>query len=309
MNASMPDAVRVDVLKGDEGVLAQAVFWGLQPLMLVAALLGWLMHPTSPALFAALILAVHVPIAVLEYAMPARPGWRQTAREKLLLVAIAVLALAVGGWVGQLYTQALAEPLTGLRQALHLDVWPRHWPLVVQLLMVFFASELIWYGLHRAEHRWALVWRASGHGAHHAFKRLNAINAGANHPLEFFLLALPVLLVDLLFGVGAPAYGAALLVLVQTGVVHSNLRLNARVIGWLLTTNAWHLRHHSAELAESNTNYGCAAIVWDRVFGTFSAGGMVHAGIGPLEPSTLEKLLMPLREPQGSVIAPTRFGK
>ena len=83
------------------------------------------------------------------------------------------------------------------------------------------------------------------------------------------------------------------------------LRLNSNVIGWLFTTNAWHIRHHSADLAESNTNYGCAAIVWDRVFGTFGDSAVVEAGVGPREPTTLEKLLMPLREPEGSVIAPT----
>jgi len=87
--------------------------------------------------------------------------------------------------------------------------------------------------------------------------------------------------------------------------VHSNLRLNSSVIGWLFTTNAWHIRHHSADLAESNTNYGCAAIAWDRVFGTFGDSAVVEAGVGPREPTTLEKLLMPLREPEGSVIAPT----
>ncbi len=170
---------------------------------------------------------------------------------------------------------------------------------------MFFLSEFIWYWIHRAEHRWSPVWRLSGHGAHHAFKRLNAINAGANHPIELFLIVLPAIFVDLLFGVGAAAYGAVLLTLVQTAVVHSNLRLNSSVIGWLFTTNAWHIRHHSADLAESNTNYGCAAIVWDRVFGTFGDSAVVETGVGPREPTTLEKLLMPLREPEGSVIAPT----
>jgi sterol desaturase/sphingolipid hydroxylase (fatty acid hydroxylase superfamily) len=78
------------------------------------------------------------------------------------------------------------------------------------------------------------------------------------------------------------------------------------LIGFLFTTNAWHIRHHSANRAESNANYGCAAIVWDRVFGTFGDSGIREAGIGAREPSTMEKLLMPVREPYGSAIAPMR---
>jgi sterol desaturase/sphingolipid hydroxylase (fatty acid hydroxylase superfamily) len=54
--------------------------------------------------------------------------------------------------------------------------------------------------------------------------------------------------------------------------VHSNLDLDSKGIGWLFTTNGYHFRHHSRVFEESNTNYGCAAIVWDRVFGTFAEG-------------------------------------
>ena len=49
---------------------------------------------------------------------------------------------------------------------------------------------------------------------------------------------------------------------------------------------------------------GCAAIVWDRVFGTFGDSAVIEAGVGPREPTIMEKLLMPIREPVGSVIAP-----
>ena len=66
-----------------------------------------------------------------------------------------------------LYGAVLREPLDQLRQSLHLDIWPHDWPLLAQVLMVFFFSEFVWYWFHRAEDRWHLVWRLSGHGAHH----------------------------------------------------------------------------------------------------------------------------------------------
>ena len=121
-----------------------------------------------------------------------------------------------------------------------------------------------------------------------------------------FLLVLPSALVELFFGVGMAAAGAAVLAVSQASIAHSNLRLNSKGIGWLFTTNTYHIRHHSAVLEESNTNYGCSAIVWDRVFGTFEDGAIAEAGIGPTEPSLWEKFLMPLKEPQDSAIAPDR---
>ena len=298
-------AVSVRHLPTDASMLTRVVFWALQPALLLGVLATWIADPENPALFGLTFLGVHLLLGALEYRIPARPHWRHPATEKLVVLGIAVVSFMVGGAASGLYETYLTAPLDAIRATLHLDLWPHHWPLVPQALLVFFLSEFIWYWIHRAEHRWSPVWRLSGHGAHHAFKKLNAINAGANHPIELFLIVLPAIFVDLLFGVGAAAYGAVLLTLVQTAVVHSNLRLNSIVIGWLFTTNAWHIRHHSADLAESNTNYGCAAIVWDRVFGTFGDSAVVEAGVGPREPTTLEKLLMPLREPEGSVIAPT----
>ena len=298
-------AVSVRHLPTDASMLTRVIFWALQPALLLGVLATWIADPENPAFFGLTFLGVHLLLGTLEYRIPARPHWRHPATEKLVVLGIAVVSFMVGGAASGLYETYLTAPLDAICATLHLDLWPHHWPLVPQALLVFFLSEFIWYWIHRAEHRWTPVWRLSGHGAHHAFKRLNAINAGANHPIELFLIVLPAIFVDLLFGVGAAAYGAVLLTLVQTAVVHSNLRLNSSVIGWVFTTNAWHIRHHSADLAESNTNYGCAAIIWDRVFGTFGDSAVVEAGVGPREPTTLEKLLMPLREPEGSVIAPT----
>jgi sterol desaturase/sphingolipid hydroxylase (fatty acid hydroxylase superfamily) len=304
MNAPESSRVAVNVLDGTESTFERLVFWALHPVLLVLVVGAWIADPSNPLLYPVALVGVHLLIGALEYRIPARPRWHQPAREKIGLLGIGAVTFVIGGTAADWYETLLAAPLASLRTALDLDIWPHDWPLLAQVFMVFFASEFLWYWMHRAEHRWPLVWRSSGHGAHHAFKKLNAINAGANHPIELFWIVLPALLVDLLFGVGVAAYGALLLTTIQVAIVHSNLRLNSRGIGWLLTTNAWHIRHHSANLEESNTNFGCAAILWDRVFGTFGDSGVVEAGIGPREPTTLEKLWMPIREPQGSVIAP-----
>jgi sterol desaturase/sphingolipid hydroxylase (fatty acid hydroxylase superfamily) len=295
---------RVDLLDGTEGLLQRVVFWALQPALIVAVLAAWSVAPTSALLYPLILVGVQIVLGALEYLIPARPDWHQAAREKFGLIGIALLTVIVGDLASTWEYALLAAPLEAWREALQLDVWPHTWPLIAQALLAFFASELILYWIHRAEHRWLLVWRLSGHGAHHAFKKLNAINSGANHPLELFWIVVPALIVELLFGVGAAMFGSLMLAITQAAIVHSNLKLNARGIGVLFTTNAFHVRHHSADFDERNTNFGCSAIVWDRLFGTFAHSGVAEAGTGAREPTTLEKLLMPVREPAGTVTAP-----
>jgi len=290
---------------GTSAFTSPMIEYGLQPFMIVAVLAVWLLNRDMPAIYPLTIVGVQVVLGFLEHWLPARDDWVQHAREKILNVLM-VLVLASGtSAVALLYVDLLAGPLSALRQSLNLDVWPHGWPILVQVLMVFFAGEFIWYWVHRAEHRWNLVWRLSGHGAHHSFKHLGAINFGLNHPLEMFLLVLPSALVELFFGVGIAAAGATVLAVSQASIAHANLTLNSRWIGWLFTTNRYHIRHHSTVLEESNTNYGCSAIIWDRVFGTFADSTILEAGIGPTEPTLWQKLLMPVREPVDSQISPS----
>ncbi|MEM9621988.1 MAG: sterol desaturase family protein [Pseudomonadota bacterium] len=284
--------------------LALAVKYALQPLLVIAALGVWLLDPAYPATFVLVIVGVQVILGSFEHLIPARPGWLIRGWEKIVNIVLVIVLSSGTVVIADWYNQVMAAPLAELRSSLHLDIWPHHWPLLAQMFMVFFLSEFIWYWVHRAEHRWPLVWRLSGHGAHHSFKRLGALNFGLNHPLELFLLVLPAALVELTFGVGVAVVGAAILTTTQASIAHANLDLNSRVIGWLFTTNTHHLRHHSAVLDESNTNYGCSAIVWDRLFGTFADSRSLEAGIGPTEPSLWAKFLMPVREPRDSQVAP-----
>ncbi len=285
---------------------ASIVKYTLQPVALLVIMGYWLLEPDNPLVFAITIGALHVVLGVLEHVVPARPGWLIRGWEKVRNIFLVIVLTLALGFVAALYDAVLREPLGVLRQSLGLDIWPHHWPLLAQVLLVFFASEFIWYWVHRAEHRWRLVWKLSGHGAHHSFKQLSALNFGLNHPLEFFLLVLPAALIELTFGVGLAAAGATILGTAQASIAHCNLDLNTKGIGWLFTTNRYHILHHSMVLEESNTNYGCSAIVWDRLFGTFSDARTVEAGTGPTEPSLWQKFLMPVREPSDTSIAPER---
>lgn len=284
--------------------LARAVEYALQPALLAGAVLLWLPLRARPELHLFALIAAQGILGVLEHLLPARADWIQRPGEKLANLALVTVFTASAGVVTWVYRSAFSEPLGALRAGLGLDLWPAAWPLAARVMLAFLASELVWYWIHRSEHRFAWLWRLSGHGVHHSFKRLNAINFNANHPLEAAVILIPMTLLGLGFGAGEELGAASLLVVVNASVVHANLKLNARGIGWIFTTNRFHLRHHSMIFEESNTNYGCAAIVWDRVFGTFADGTTLEAGIGPKEPRLWEKLLLPIRQPDDVTVAP-----
>lgn len=284
--------------------MPRLLYFGLQPLLLIAVVAFFLRDPQNPFGFLVVLVTLQLALFALERLWPGRKHWLQPAPEKLRNLAIVCVGLACSIFVGTLYAIYLSEPLSVIRANLALDVWPGQWPLPIQILLSAMLSELLWYWLHRGEHRYALMWRLTAHGAHHSFKRLEAINFGTNHPFEYVVLVLPGFLMEVLFGAGLAAAGGTLLVATQASIVHSNLALNSKGIDWLFTTNKNHIRHHSAILEQSNTNYGCAIICWDRLFGTYAYGDTLEAGIGPQEPTLLEKLLMPWREPATSEIAP-----
>jgi sterol desaturase/sphingolipid hydroxylase (fatty acid hydroxylase superfamily) len=287
------------------GPTSSVIEYALQPLLLLTAFSFWYFNQQSLIAYPLIVLGVQLVLGFIEYQLPARPDWLLPAKQKIGLILLVIAIFIYSGSIAAPFYAITLDPmLSDIRSLLGIDVWPHHWPMIGQVILAFFLSELIWYWFHRAEHRWSLVWRLSGHGAHHSFKNLGAINFGANHPLEYFVLLVPSAIVELLFGAGAAIGGAAILLVTQASIVHSNIPTNSKGIGWLLTTNHYHIHHHSLVIEESNTNYGCAVILWDRLFGTFSDNNTIETGIGPSEPSMWNKLLIPLKEPSDSQISP-----
>jgi sterol desaturase/sphingolipid hydroxylase (fatty acid hydroxylase superfamily) len=290
----------------DLAVIRSGLFYLLQPTLLVLVITYWVVNPTRAETYVVVVLFVQMVLGLAEHFLPARPSWSTTPKEKAGNAALVIALSSIAALVTALYAIGLAEPLKDLRAALNIDIWPHAWPLLVQLFMVFFLSEFLWYWMHRAEHKWSIVWRLSGHGAHHSFKRLGALNFGLNHPIEYVLIVLPSAIVELTFGVGYAAAGAAALTVTQASIAHANIALNTKWIGLFFTTNKYHICHHSMVIEESNTNYGCSAIIWDRLFGTFLDKHIDEAGTGPTEPTLWQKFLMPIQELEDTAIAPNR---
>ncbi|MDX1455859.1 MAG: sterol desaturase family protein, partial [Gammaproteobacteria bacterium] len=229
-----------------------------------------LLMPDAEAALGIALLATALFMVLLEWLMPARPDWKQTGKERAEMVSVFVGLAFVFLLVVEFYDASVAPMLAGLRDSLGLAIWPVGLPVALQVVMLYFASELIYYWLHRAIHASGLFWRVSGHGFHHSYRKLHSLHSGTNHPFEIVYLALPALLLGALFGADRDVIAmATVLISVNALVVHANVDLETPVLSFFVTNARHHRRHHSTVFEQSNTNFSCNAIIWDRLFGTF----------------------------------------
>jgi sterol desaturase/sphingolipid hydroxylase (fatty acid hydroxylase superfamily) len=279
------------------------------PLFLIGAMaLWWALGKNDVAMLVVLVSTL-VLIGAVEQLVPAQPQWRVSSAAQRRLVALYILGAVVSGVLIAGYRAALVPALDGVRNGIGAAIWPGDWPLVVQILLLYLAADFIYYWIHRAIHRSPAFWRLTGHGFHHGFHNLHAINAGTSHPFELVFVVLPLVLLASLFGAPADAVsGAGVLLIVNATLAHANVHMETPGLSWVFTCSNQHRRHHSAVFEDSNTNYACNAILWDRVFGTYSRGPVPQTGIGPTQPGLWRMFLLPFREPEGvdTVVTRTR---
>jgi sterol desaturase/sphingolipid hydroxylase (fatty acid hydroxylase superfamily) len=125
------------------------------------------------------------------------------------------------------------------------------------------------------------------HRTHHADVEIDVTTGVRFHPIEI-LLSLGIKIAAVL-ALGAPAAAIVLfeVLLNATSMFnHSNVRLPPRfdrLTRWLVVTPQMHEVHHSADRAETDSNFGFNLPWWDRLFGTYrekpTAGENVVIGL------------------------------
>jgi sterol desaturase/sphingolipid hydroxylase (fatty acid hydroxylase superfamily) len=122
-------------------------------------------------------------------------------------------------------------------------------------------------------HKIPILWRF--HRVHHTDEDLDASSAIRFHPVEIvfsiFVKAAAVVLL------GAPALVVVVFEALVNGSAlfnHANMKLPAsvdRVIRLVFVTPDMHRIHHSVVRRETDSNYGFALSLWDRLFRTYNA--------------------------------------
>jgi sterol desaturase/sphingolipid hydroxylase (fatty acid hydroxylase superfamily) len=160
-------------------------------------------------------------------------------------------------------------------------------PYSLRFALGFVALDLGAYTSHRLFHAFTLLWRV--HQVHHSETDLDLTTGLRFHPFEAlvtqgFLLALIAVL-----GVPPAAVAfAAMAFIVQDFFTHANLRVSQSAdhfLRLLIVTPGMHRVHHSREILGQSANFGTVFSLWDRLFGTYSAGlpGGTQTGSGLAE--------------------------
>jgi len=213
-------------------------------------------------------------LLLLERVVPRRDDWLldwgDLARDTVWVLSNIFLWIPL---ITKYYDGAMQQAFSALRSQLGVSMTMEANSVLGLIAMAFlglFITEFIGYWIHRLQHKFLFFWRT--HATHHHFSKMSVGRTERTHPVEWLLLNLGGIILLGFFG----ASGNVLAVIVAFKTIsvhfnHCNMPLRSGIYGWFFTTAEHHQLHHSIDYAESNTNYGCAVIFWDRVFGTFRA--------------------------------------
>ncbi len=279
-------------------IFKKSIFYGLQPTITIVWLLIWLQfHQQYNALVSLLIVLLSIIFAILERIFPERSSWLLSRNEfaKDMFYQLGIYFI-YGPFMVMVASQFFIEYLGNTLKGEQYIIWPTEWPLIPKIFLALIVSEFFGYWFHRAEHRFRLLWRL--HSVHHSPNKMGWTKTAVNHPFEYFILVVIGVLPATIFGAQVPELEAAtLLYLVTAQFAHCNLQLNHRWLSVIFTTNKLHYRHHSPILKESLSNFGCALLIWDHIFGTFKGiQSCGRVGIATGNDLTLaQELILPFR--------------
>ncbi len=180
----------------------------------------------------------------------------------------------------------------GLVHWLHMPVWGI---LLTGILgMDFFGGWLV----HFVEHKVPLFWRI--HIVHHADNKIDVSTGLRHHPLEginrWLFFTLGVLLT------GLPIYAVMLgqtFMSMFTMFTHANINLPPwldNAISWIFISPNAHKVHHHYKQPYTDSNFGTALSIWDRVFGTYRylAPDAIRYGLDHHYPNAADENLLEL---------------
>jgi len=189
-----------------------------------------------------------------------------------------------------------AERGWGLLPALGAPYWP------AAILSVIALDLTIW-AQHYVFHHVPVLWRL--HRVHHADIEIDVSTGVRFHPLEIVVSLMIKMTAVAAIGAPAAAVVAFEVLLNATSMFnHSNVALPAwaePLARWIIVTPQMHEVHHSAERAETDSNFGFNLPWWDRLFGTYratpAAGDDVVIGLPAFRDARERKLLRLLTQP------------
>jgi sterol desaturase/sphingolipid hydroxylase (fatty acid hydroxylase superfamily) len=141
-------------------------------------------------------------------------------------------------------------------------------PGVVRFVMVILAADLVEYVTHRTMHEVPALWRI--HAIHHSPDAMDWLSGSRLHFLEPLVTRSLVLVPIFLLGFPQDTiFAYVIFISVQSVVIHSNIRVNAGWLRYVIVTTQFHHWHHAADEEAVDKNYTAHTPLWDMLFGTW----------------------------------------
>lgn len=182
----------------------------------------------------------------------------------------------------------------GFNKGVVLNIWPRHLPVVLQVILIILIGEFFQYWWHRLAHKVSFLWAI--HSVHHFPKILYSVNTARFHPFDkMFEYFVDVFLFIVLGADLSIIYLYYIYFSINGFFQHSNTRVSLGPLNYLIATAELHRLHHDVDANEAMHNYGNNTIIWDLVFGTYKDSKLEVGEIGvhnPLVPNTIYKQMI-----------------
>lgn len=161
-------------------------------------------------------------------------------------------------------------------------------------LAAMLAYDFIGYWVHRAQHRFAFLWRF--HAVHHSVENMDSLNSYV-HPVDAVGLYAVLTLIGLGIGFGFETMVWFLAFqTIHDRLLHTSAPINFGALGAALVDNRTHFLHHTRTEARSGKNFASTFTIFDRLFGTYErpdAGALSATGLeGQRPPATVKDFFL-----------------
>ncbi len=145
-----------------------------------------------------------------------------------------------------------------------------HWPVWLQLVVLFVARDFIQWNIHRLLHKVSFLWEF--HKVHHSVKEMGFAAHLRFHWMENLIYNTLQYLPLAMIGFALKDYIAVYVVSILIGHLnHANINISYGPLKYVFNNPHMHIWHHAKQLPEKHShgcNFGLSLSLWDYLFRT-----------------------------------------
>lgn len=171
---------------------------------------------------------------------------------------------------------------------------------IIQFAMVLVVSDFLNWLIHYLFHRLSWLWEF--HKIHHSPEWISVLTGKRRHFVEDLIFPISNALTFILLGPRIELFVACGIIgLFYSDFIHTNTKLDLKVLEFVFVTPKIHSWHHAEELkCQYGQNFGGIFVFWDKLFSTFYQEDDMPSRIGlslkqKIGTGFLDQLLSPFR--------------